>query len=802
MLDFFRKYQTYFFAVITFVIVISFSFFGTFNALPANSTHEQVAFTAIDGTSIKRGEVDDMALFIGTDSDDKKLFGGVWGPNFLNDGVIHKDFLETGLAQLLVNAYPHLLEKDLQARLEKERHYVLYSHPQAPFLNIEGVWGYFAPSMKANFDALRLSSNGIDEDSFTARVGLFLDERKLPAPLLKQILRYQEKQYSWLSPDPNLERVDLSLFGYHTLDDWFGPRFIRLVAEFIINSSKIAKEKGYEVTKAEALAELVRNSEKSYQENLRAPHLGVANKAEYFNEQLRRLGMDQNKAVHVWQQVMLSRRMFHDIGNAVLVDPLAHEQFFGYAQESVDGNLYRLPQQLRFGDYRLLQKFEMYLDAVAKREKDVLSLPTKFHSLEQVKKNYPELVQKRYLVKLSQVQKSALQSKVSLKEMWNWELEEANWLTLKKEFPELGLKKGDTREERLTALDGMDDLARSRLDALARKSIVEMHPEWLQSSLEESEAKQMVLGVRLKGGRAVLGLENREELISLLDTASLGDQPSEKLKQYTADGKTYYRIAVLEKNSEEEILTFAEANQEGVLDQLLDKQLEAAYPKLRDKQPELFRKDDASWKAFAEVKTEVADLYFEKLLKAIRSDYEKGTENKGQQLATGNLAAPLRFYAHMRQLQAKLQANNSEATEWVREEPGHSSSDSLPVRTVLSDQWKIEKTPRRLARSDNTQDLDKTVVFAMAVDEWMPVQTLPNGDLTFFQLKKKDVNVDASLIAEKAQESHQLISDDAQRIFMHHVLNMIHEKNAISLDYLDVQVESLEPEEQRSEIEI
>ncbi len=800
MLEFFRKYQTYFFAMITVMIIISFSFFGSYNTLPANSIHEQVAFTAVDGASISRGEVDEMALFIGTDNDDKRLFGGVWGPNFLNDGVVRKDFLETGLAQILASAYPDLIEKDLAARLEKERRYVLYSHPQAPFLNVEGVWMYFAPDMKTHFDALRRAELGTDQDAFAARVALFLDEKQLSSPLLKQVLRYQEKQYSWITPDPNLERLDLSLFGYHTADDWFGPRFMRLIAEFIINSGKIAEQKGYEVTKADALAELTRNSEVSFRENARTPHLGVANSSEYFNEQLRRLGMDQNKAVNLWRQVMLGRRMFQDVGNAVLVDPLMHQRFFGYAQETVEGDFYRLPSELRFGDYRTLQKFEAYLDAAAKREKDPLALPMQFYSLEQIKKNYPELIQKRYLVTISQVQKNSLQSKVSLKEMWNWQLEEGNWPALKKEFPELGVKTGNTREERLAALDGLDDAAHMRVDAFARRNIVETHPEWLQQALQENEAKRMVLGVRLKGGRPTLGLENRDELIALLDQAPLGEQPSEQLKQFSGDGKIYYRIAVLEKGANEEILTFAEANREGVLDQLLDRRLEAFYSKIREEHPEEFRKD-GSWKAFADVKTEVADHYFEPLLKEIRSDYEASAKNENQKLTTGNLSAPARLYAHLRRLQAKLEQKTADASEWVQEMQDKPNEEILLARPALQDQWKVEKSSRHIARSDNTEDLNKDAMFALAIGEWMPVQPTPNGDLAFFQLKSKNPNADAGMVYDKMQESHQLISDDAQRIFMRSVVHEIKEKNAISLQYLDAAVESIEPEERKQDIQ-
>lgn len=96
-----------------------------------------------------------------------------------------------------------------------------------------------------------------------SRVKLFLAEKKFPSPMLKQVLRYQEKQYNWLSPDQDLDRLDLSLFGYHTIEDWFTPHFTRLVSEFIINASILAEAQGYEVSKAEAMADLIRNTQLS-----------------------------------------------------------------------------------------------------------------------------------------------------------------------------------------------------------------------------------------------------------------------------------------------------------------------------------------------------------------------------------------------------------------------------------------------------------------------------------------------------------------------------------------------------------
>lgn len=796
MLDFFRRYQTYFFAVITVVIIISFSFFGTYNTLPANAIHEQVVFVAVDNTPVTRLELDEMVTFLGTDNDDKRIFGGIWGPNFLNDGVIRKDFLETGLAAILVNAYPEEIEKDLQGRLEKEKHYTLYSNPQAKFLGVEAAWAYFAPEMKPNFDTLRTADKSIDPEAFSARTALYLAEKQLPSPLLRQVLRYQEKQYSWLTPDPNLERTDLSLFGYHTTEDWFGPRFLRLVSEFIINSSKIAEQKGYQVTKAEALADLQRNSEISFQQNLRNPQLGVASGSEYFNEQLRRMNIDRTKAVAIWRQVMLSRRMFQDIGNAVIVDTLAPQKFLAYANETAAGQLYRLPAELRFADYRALQKFEIYLDAVAYRtlaDKEQLTLPTSYLSVETIKKSYPELVQKSYLLQVSHIQKKSLQKKIGLKDMWEWEVDDNNWVQLKKEFPEIGVKTADTRDERFAALDDLDDATRARVDTFARQSIVDVHPEWMQEALQAAEAKQMTVGLQSTGGKAIFGTENRQELIKLLDEAPLGKGVSDALKEYTGDQKNYYRIAVLERSPQEELMTFAEANKEGTLDKLLDKKLEAYYVKIRDIHPEKFQKEDKSWKSFEDVKNVVADYYFEKQLNAIRRDYAYATGNKGQQPLTGDLAASVRFYAYVRGLQDKMQKDPAQSNLYVSAVPS-SDVSSLSNKMSVADQWKLEQAAHELKREGAEIDMEE--VLTLPVQGWTKVNTPVNGDLKFFHLESKEGNGEIADRFEKTEELHRVMSQDSQRHFMQSIVHEIKDKHAISFNYLDNSAaESIEPEQ-------
>ncbi|MBA3814993.1 MAG: SurA N-terminal domain-containing protein, partial [Parachlamydiaceae bacterium] len=815
MLDLFRRYQKYLYIAITIVIVISFSFFGTYSTLSNNSFREQIAFTTVDGTSIPRHELDEMVTFIGTDSLDKLLLGGAWGPNFLNSGVIKQDFLETGLAAMLIEQYPTELQKDLETRFEKEKRFSLYRNPQTPSIGVEAAWNNFSPAMKTHYDALKANQNPLSTNAINSRIALFLGERQFPASLLRQVIRYQEKQYGNLSPDRQLEQIDLSLFNYHTLEDWFGPRFTRLVAQFIMNASIIAEQKGYQVSKADALADLMKNSEASFQQNARNPQLAVANSQEYFNEQLRRLNMDSNKAAKLWRQVLLFQRYFQDVGSSMFVDPHTFAKMDSYALEGVEGEMFHLPKEMRLANFQSLQKFEIYLNAVSKRgesEKDLMLLPTKFLSVDEISKSTPELVQKRYILEIASVDKKALQSKVTVKDTWNWEVEDKNWELIKKQFPDLKAKSANTRDERFAVLDALDDKMRSRIDAYARSAFTDSHPEWIDIALDEAPVKKMTVGLHPNGGVLLnINLAYGKDLLPQLDALpSLMLQQAEltpavkaaaeKFATTSADGNTYYRIAVIERVPELEIMTFAEANNEGALDKLLDKKLEAYYKKIREADATEFQQADKSWKPLNEVKTEVAERYFEKTLKAIQTSYAAAiAPEKAPQKLINDYAATLRFFAYMQNAKNQMQKTSATMAE-LSSEPNQAISNegSLPEHMALEDQWKLVRNAYKTTRSDSDNLLDHSELFALADNSWTKVNAPANGDINFFHLDRKISEPDPKAVAKSVTKARQLLSTEAQQKLMMLTLKEIKTKNAISLEYLDQTSETPQSEDEEA----
>src|SRR5690606_37292383 len=128
MLQFFRKYQKIFFFVVTFFVVVSFCFFGTFGTLSqGEKTVDTPLSLGVAGKAIGKREFQLLCQLLESSAFDRSSKEAT--PNFLNPGIIERDFLSTGLATLLVKPYFSELKPDLDARMGKMRKAKLYAHP-------------------------------------------------------------------------------------------------------------------------------------------------------------------------------------------------------------------------------------------------------------------------------------------------------------------------------------------------------------------------------------------------------------------------------------------------------------------------------------------------------------------------------------------------------------------------------------------------------------------------------------------------------------------------------------------------
>lgn len=527
MLEFFRRYQRYFFLVITVVVISSFTFFGTYSTFAGGEERPDRAIgQLIDGSSMMQSEVQKLSRFIATDREDS-LQGRGLPPNLCNDGVIRYDFIKDGLANLIVAEYFDALKGDFEARLDKAKRFKSYAHPEAPFLSAKTVWDHFIPELNEEISELQ-KQNETTPAVFAKLERLYLFQGRLQPEMLRQILIYQHRQYPWLTIDQRLPYEDLALFGFHTASDWFGHNFVDLVAEFILNAAAAAEEKGYRVSLEEAKGDLIHR----FQESVKKLAEAKANPQMSFSHHLRTLGFDERSASEVWRKVLMFRRYFQDVGETAFVDKLPYKDFAEYAKETAIVETYRWP--LAIQNAQDLAEFQYYVKAVCPKGKE--TLPAAVLSVAEVEKNHPQLVQRTYRAQVAEVSKKQVALKASVKQLWEWQTDDANWPALKKEF---SLSTGNNREERFKVLEKLDPVKRSEIDAWSREKIVDQNPAWIEEALAAAPKNEKTWTV-------------------------VGNEDS----ALRAEG-IFYKVENLELVKEKHILTFQEAR--GVLSKLVQK---------------------------------------------------------------------------------------------------------------------------------------------------------------------------------------------------------------------------------------
>ena len=750
MLEFFRKYQRYFFLFITVVIILSFSFFGTFSAVNREEQREdRVLARAVDGSPLMLSEVQALSRFIASDREDAAQVGVV--PNLCNDGVVRYDLLRTGLADLLASSYFEVIKQEFEARLDRAKRFRPYAHPEVPLLNAEAVWQQFFPAMKKELASLKEEKEA-SVSTFTHFSRLYQQQSYLTPESLRRILYFQH-QHLGLQIDPSLQHGDLSLFGFHSLTDWFGRDFLTIASEFILNAAVHAEKKGYAVTLEEAKGDLHLNFQTAMQKLNTDPSKTTIS----LSQHLRSLGFDEKTAAETWRKVLLFRRYFQGVSQTAFVDRLPFTDFAAYARETVTLGLYRWPQALRLNNINDLIEFQIYLMAVAPELDHPLDLPSSFQPLPIVDGEYPELVQGSYQAKVKEVSLGEAALRAPVSKVWEWQLVEKNWDALKSKFS--FLSQGTNRDERFTSLEKLSPVQRAEIDSFSRLRLLDEHPEWTEGSLASAASQDLTLSIS-RASASLSRVEKPWRLRALLERAAIGEsEAKEELLSYSDDGKTLYRIEEVTVAKAPHILTFAEAKKQGLLARIADRHLSAAYPKIRNKSPSKYQSKEGSWKPYAEVKAEVA--------KAVFPDLFSDLEELEEKTWTNDLYAQYRMLPAARSAFAALQ-KNPEDPNWISKEPTNS----------LEEQFKLERAEMPVQRTSQEEWM-KEKAFVMMPNEWSPIRVPPNGDISFFYLiDKKPCE---KPVLDQISFGKELIAADAQRYLAEKLLESIFQTGSIAL---------------------
>lgn len=438
---------------------------------------------------------------------------------------------------------------------------------------------------------------------------------------------------------------------------------------------------------------------------------------------------------------MLVHRLFNEVGQGIFVDPLSYQQFAAFAEESATVEVYQLPSVLRLNDFRSLLKLQYYIEAVAPKTKKLAELPRQFLSPDEVEKKSPELVVSRYELAVVKTTKEEIGARLTLKETWDFEVSDAGWQQLITEYPILNRTQGESRTERYAALEAVEPNMRLKIDRFARSCLINQHPEWIEEALLKAPSQKQQIALRSRGHVAPFDeIEDTTELRNYLQKASVGELG----KVFTQDGQTYYSIVVWSKPQSKEVMTLQEALEGDWLGSLLDDKLQTAYADVRKKDPETFKLENGSWKAYSDVRDHVGALVYADLLKQI-SD---------QELALDQYPAK-RFAGWMQNAKKAIKTNGKESP--------FLKSTGQP----LVDQWTLVQQTKDIKRSDATT-LSKTEMFQSKEGKWSKISIPQNGDVAFYQLIKKGVTEAA--IRDKVVEGQKLLGMDAKRVLMHKIL--------------------------------
>ncbi len=716
MLSLFRKYQRQLFFLIAVVTIASFLCFGiTPSGSRQNHFVDREIGRCIDGSPIMEREVRAMIDLFSLSSD-QRLHG----------------FISKGFALILAERYFPQLEEDFKLRLEKARNYAHYVHPEASSLNALNIWKEWSPQLANHLS--QFQQEGLSIKALDLYLNLYLDQLAFPPEMLRRVVLYQIQNQPSISLDYRLRDARLlSLFGNHSFEDWFGTKYSELLVSFFLNASAIAEEKGYQVSFEEAEADLLRG----WLKQLPSAHPTIGEARQLFLQQLTVAQVEERKAIDLWRKVMLADRLFEDAGQTVLLDFLSYQKFALFTDETATVELYQLPEIARCKEISSFLLLRYYLAATVPKEKGYLTeIPRHSFSVEQVELSHPELVVRRYLVDLIRVPKKQISDRISLKEIWNYQVSDEGWLHLMERYPQSIREKGLTREERLALLEKIVPSLRLEIDRATRFHLVDQHPEWIEEEFLKENSRPEKVALNSRGEALFLDeIEKSPTLATFLETASLG----ESFSWFKSSSNYYYRMVLVQNPIGKEVFSFKEIKEEPWFQELVEEELRTFY----------LKNGEENGKDYAAERERVIFSAYGKDLEAISQD-----------------VLPLDRYPIARSMLLMEQARQEISLK------GEEASLLIESGNPLIDQWRLEKQITQIKRKDAFPFL-KGEFFSLQPLSWTSVSASFDGNVAFGRLLERKSSLDPSQSREKVIQGQQLLAIDAQRSFMHQLLDRL-----------------------------
>ncbi|MBM3207034.1 MAG: hypothetical protein FJZ57_00275 [Chlamydiae bacterium] len=762
-------------------MTISFVFFGAISSLisqPSVPKDSEIA-KVIDGSSMKKNKVMKMIRFLSSSSFDANSKSGSSSINLLNDGVIEKDFIENGFGKRLFDVYSEECRSDIMENWEKAVKFVPYVHPSNPTISMESSLTHIQPQLGKLLGRVKTKDVNNPADVFCLLNDIFNAKKNIKNEFLRHVIQHQQNLTSAYKKDPKLNEIDLTLFGFRSCSDWFGSKFIEIVAQYILNGSAYAKIHGFTVSKNEAREDLINNLMIA----LKSSSIDVKNTSELNNAYyyyIRNLDMEESLVVEIWQDVLQFRKLITNADKIVNQDPAFLSDQKNLAKHVCKFEMYELPQVFQFADFKSMLKLQLYIDLVSsvKSKTEIFLAPKNPLPIAEIEKKAPELVQKKYVLSFCEVKKEDLLSEIGIKEIWDWQLTEENYLLLSSKFSYVPKVEG--RENQFNSLESLSSIQRTEIDRFAQNKIFEQKPEILKQAIQAANKKTREVRLSAKGSISPFAIENLSTLMSYLDKAPLGSErvsdvnailAQQKLNCYSEDDQYFYSISVLSRDDSKRLLTFQEADSLGIMQKLLTKKLEDAYPSARKKDPSLYINSDGTFKHVDEVEFALGKFVYSDLLKSIENQYSLyyGKSPEASQLKNLNFYTTYRPLQYIEEARKSL-AINPEDSNWVVTE------NSKKYQREYLKQWLFKKSIKTLSKRSVGEVLDDDI-FSYENDQFSSLIKGKDGNLFFFKVCAKEEVV--SLLDKDQKEIEHLLLLEAQTELFNKILQKIGDNHSI-----------------------
>ena len=609
MLSSLRKRQKGILLFVFTVIVISFLFFGTYSSF---ITKPQVAKNEIVTTSQKgrilySNDVKALGYFLSRQVSHRP--GIMQG--LLKDEVIERVLFDTKLLERVVANEAASRPELSRAEWKKRRQFVPYEHPSR-ILSAKVVWKSFLPKMVEHFEELALDPEDAEFATRSARIlcDLFRDQMEFSPEMLRQILLYQQNQYSrFIQADSSLTHEDLHLFYARDFDAFFGEEVKNRVAHELFRLYNEAEDAKIKVSSRAAHRHLREVCAKHRQKEVEQ-----LVQAELQNEGISL--KDLEKAV----QMFLVADAYLESKASVTVDPVLFKKEHLNTLEETEVTLISFDDALLTDTPEKLLKLDLYLKGVlaCKDDFDFTALPI---PEEKVAADFKLGV---YRLEYAMIDRERIEKELLLKDVYAWEISGNGWKKLHDAFAQHIPADIADLEKRRLHLDTMAGGLRQEIDDKARACMVSENPFRIKECLAKEKAKSEDVTIPLAKGVFVLGhLEQKEKLIALFEKA-LSAEPEagalEMLSCYSEDGRYFYRIRTLAKVEPVHVGSYGKLYEHGVLEALLAKRLEGEDKKKMAK--ELCSR-------FGENAIELEEGYYIPALGDVLVEWKRSLEAKG-----------------------------------------------------------------------------------------------------------------------------------------------------------------------------